>query len=203
MASKQLTQEQVNQIFDEFDTQKSGQLNVTGVFNAIKKIHSLLGLDLPILGNVFARIQFYDKNNSGLTEKNEFTQIVLCINPHIISGAQVEGKSQATEKIVSANDGAPSPHAPAQIDLSKPNAKGIIDALVEPHFRKYDANGTGQLDFGELEKAISELSEMVGKPKMSYSNILDIMTSLDKDKSHFTDLPEFRKFVAIVCGFPY
>ena len=78
--------------------------------------------------------------------------------------------------------------------------KADIISKADEAFLKYDANKTGQLDFGEFTTALTEIYAQNGKPKPTFFDLHDALTSVDKDKNRLLDKEEFRQLFLIISG---
>ncbi len=69
-----------DQIFQEFDANKSGRMDSAELKNAVTKVFELADATPPSTQEIYQIVQLYDKNKDRLIDAQEFKAIVFRLN---------------------------------------------------------------------------------------------------------------------------
>ena len=168
----------MGQVFRRFDKEGLGAIGVSELAEAL----TALGLpsDGPAAAEVLRR---FDADASGKLELGEFRSLCKELKKAGHASGVVE-------------DGAPAAASAAPTAAATAAPKVVRSKDIAAIFRRHDADGSGDIDVGELRVALNELGVQADTAAAA-----DLLQRFDADSSGRLDMDEFRKLVLKVQQF--
>jgi Ca2+-binding EF-hand superfamily protein len=161
------TGETVGAVFRRYDRDGSGDIDVNELREALP------ALGLPVDSAEAARVLAkYDQDHNKRLDKQEFRQLVKDL--------------KRFQEHASTGDGAPQPPPLPAAIVSTSGTGETVGAV----FRRFDADGSGSIDLGELRAALPAL----GLP-VDTAAAADVLAKYDRDGDGRLDKQEFRQLV--------
>ena len=177
---------EVRAAFDRFDANGSGRLDYRELRAALRAF----GLDVDS-GQATAILQQYDADGNGLLDLDEFSRLVGRL--YELNGLDRSRATPSTHASTSAHAGASPIAAIAAAGpvASASTAHRWSDSEVRAAFDRFDANGSGRLDYHELRAALRALAGL----DVDSQDATAILQQYDADGNGLLDLDEFGSLV--------